>query len=486
VSWTRVSTIPVLAALLAGGLAGCDTGTPSALGPDQAVTVAGRLVGKDGKPVARTRVALYRRPGVAETLGNLFVITASVGVACLADDPPALCRGNRRETTGEDGSFRFEMKGRDTYEGGTRNAAAFSLSAALAPHGSEVTGPDTTVSFKVQVADLHLPDVNFWEPALAYSGAGNTGRLTWSPPPTGLGDAPTYEAEFEDPAGRLAWAYPDIHIPASLDSRYLEDLSGGAAVHARAHLSGQSTTFDFDYRSQGVPFTGSAGPPLSRRRACFIDDASAVPHRLPPPCSLTDGAIGTAFRPPTNACRSTATSPCPVAPVAPYIDLGAPALVDTVVVRGCVSGCSVSLSDDGRTWREAGAVPLNGAPARTNGLLALQLAGAPAAAGGPRRAPSLTRARYARVTFPDRDASRLTEVSVWGPAGQALPPPTEPLVAPPSRVPGGHAGPARPGGGSGVPLLVAVNVVGLLVILAVVAVLLRRRGRASTTPPPPA
>lgn len=454
----RPLTALLLCAGLVSGLAACDAGTSSALNPDESVLVHGRLVGPDGKPVARTRVALYRQPSLGEAIGGTFVVLASAGIACLADNAPQVCQGARHTVSGDDGAFSYSLKGSDTYEGSGRNAATFSLSAALPARGDQLTGPDTTESFKIQVADLHVPDVAFWQPQVAYSGAGAGGHLTWSAPAPALGDQPTFEAEFEDPTGNLVWAYPNLQSPATVDARMLEDHDGGVAVHARPHRVGTGTVFNFDYRSPGVIFRGSAGAPLSRQRACFVA-VTGHPAVRQRPCRLTDGDIATVFAAQAGCAAQAPASPCPQAQTdAPFIDLGTAATMDLVVLHGCSGSCLIDTSNDGEHWTAAGGrQPTD--PQTFNGLDAFPL-------------PHGTRARYLRTTG---STNRLTEVSVWGPAGQALPPPTEPAPAPPRAISsGGHAASVALSD-SQFRLVILLNVFGLLVIGAVVTALVRRR-----------
>jgi hypothetical protein len=457
--WARRCATLVLGVGILLAIVGCDTGTPSALNPDESVLVHGRLVGADGKPVKRTRVALYRQAGVEEAFGGAFVILASAGIACLADNAPQVCHSPRQTLTADDGTFSYSLKGSDTYEGGSHNAATFNLSAALPPHGDQLTGPDTTQTFRIRVTDLKLPAVAFWQPAISYSGAGASGRLTYGAIAPALGDAPVFEAEFEDPAGNLVWAFAGLHSPATIDARLLEDHDGGVAVHARPHQGGTGTVFNFDYRSPSVIYRGSAGAPLSRQRACYIPVTGRDPVRQRP-CRLTDGDIATLFEPQTGCAETAGGTPCPVTGRnTPYIDLGAPASIDLVAIHGCKSGCLLDTSLDGQHWSPTGGRALTDGPA-PNGLAAI-----PVTAG--------THARYIRANI--TDTSRLTEISVWGPPGQQLPPPTEPAVAPPRSIStGGH--PAQVGlSDSQFRGLVLLNIFGLLVIGAVAVLLLRRR-----------
>ncbi|MGI8607682.1 MAG: discoidin domain-containing protein [Candidatus Dormibacteria bacterium] len=441
-------------------LVGCDVGgTPSALTADQSVRVHGQLIGPDRKPVPGTRVALYRRPGAFEAVGNFFTVVASVGLACLADNGPQLCRDARRTVSADDGTFSFTMKGSETYEGGGHDAASFDLSAALPARGDQLTGPDTVEGFKIQVADLQVPDVHFWQPQLTFAGSGPSARLTWSALPAGFGDRPIFEAEFEDPTGNLIWAYPDLQSPAALDARMLEDHNGGVAVHARPHQVGIGTVFEFDYRTPSVIFRGSAGAPISRQRACYVAVDTSPPVRQHP-CTLTDGDIGALFQPQTGCVQKAGATPCPSAQTnAPYVDLGAPASVDLVVVHGCATTCLVDTSTDAVRWTPAGGSAGTVSPP-ANGLAAIPLT------------PG-TRARYLRAGV--GVISNLTEVSVWGASGQPLPPPTEPAPPPPRPLSsGGHRASVALSDAQ-FRLLLIVNVLGLPAIGALVVALIRRR-----------
>jgi hypothetical protein len=97
------------------------------------------------------------------------------------------------------------------------------------------------------------------------------------------------------------------------------------------------------------------------------------------PCGLTDGDLTTA---------APATTPAAWA----VVDLGRPVPAELVAVRGCTRGCAVEVSDDGSTFRPAGAA--------ANDFGAVVLDGRAVAS--------------VRVSLADATAN-LREISVWGP-----------------------------------------------------------------------
>lgn len=99
------------AILVAPVLAGCET---SQVDPSASVVVTGRVLLADGSPAAGARLGLAREPSAGDFLGSLFIVPLSFFTACLADPPPALCRGRsiRRTTTAAGGICAFHLKGK--------------------------------------------------------------------------------------------------------------------------------------------------------------------------------------------------------------------------------------------------------------------------------------------------------------------------------------------------------------------------------------
>jgi hypothetical protein len=340
-----------------------------------AVTISGRVLRADSFPAAGVAVGLERQPTVGEIVTGLVIVPLTLFTACLADPPPALCRGRdvRRTTTAADGSYAFRLTGGDTRTD-FGNARTLSLSAELPPAAGEVAGAAVTAGFKVQTADLALKDLQMWQPRVTVA----AGRIGWDP----LADAGTYTVVVEDAGGQPVWSFDGRGREVAFDPRILEDTAGALAVSTQSSTTAEGTTVDVVRRSARVGYRSAAGPPLSRGKPCDHGTVAVAP------CALTDGNLADRLPPPAPAGPST-TVPATTAPAAvdsATIDLGRPTTFALVVVRGCT--CEVEGSPDGRTWSPLG---------RSTGYTAVV----------PGRTGS---ARFVRVTGALTD---LGEVSVW-------------------------------------------------------------------------
>ena len=363
--------------LLAVTLAACET---SNLESSAAVSVSGRVLGPDGGPVAGVAVGLEREPSVGELLGGLLIVPLTFFTACLADPPPAICRGRdiQRTTTGADGGYSFQMTGRKA-QTAFGNAADFSLVAAVPAASGERSGASVSADFKIQTENLVLPGLQVWQPTVTVG----AGRVTWSPPAGGG----AMSVAAEDAGGQHVWTFEATRSELTFDPRILEDTSGTLAVAARTSLGAEGTDVSITRRSGRVPYRSTTGPPASRGRPCVIGAPVS-------PCPVTDGDFTNRMPTPPPAPTTSSTAP---APQTATIDLGRSVDVSLVVVRGCA--CQVERSVDGQSWTVLG---------RSTGNSAV----VPARVGA---------ARYVRLTGPVSD---LREVSVW--EGSPPPPPAAP------------------------------------------------------------
>jgi hypothetical protein len=183
----------------------------------------------------------------------------------------------------------------------------------------------------------------------------------------------------------------------------LEDTAGQLAVAAVTSAGAEGTTVTLRRQSARVDYRSAAGPPLSRGRPCTAG-APAVPVT---PCPFTDGNFVNRLPRPATPITTT-SAPGAVTPETATIDLGRPADVSLIVVRGCA--CQVERSTDGQTWTAVG---------RASGYTVI----APSRVGP---------ARFLRLTGPLSD---LHEVSVWEGAPAAAPAPPGPGTAPPPPAP---------------------------------------------------
>ena len=369
---------------LAATLAACES---SNLDRSAAVVVSGRVLRADGTPAGGAPVALEREPTAGEVITGLVVIPLSLFTACLADPPAALCQGRsvKRATTSADGSYSFNLTGRDT-QTAFGNARSFSLSA-------EVSGALVTADFRIQTQSLRLPDLQAWQPAVTVV----PGRIAWDPPAPG-----SYQVVVEDSGGQLVWTFDSTRTEVTYDPRLLEDTTGSLAVSSLTKTTAEGTTVGVRRQSARVLYRSTAGPPVSRGRPCSVGPAGTPVS----PCPLTDGNLANTLpRPATTTTSTTGSTAAPVADTV-TVDLGRAVEVSLVAVRGC--SCEVERSADGQAWTSVG---------RAAGYTAV--------------VPSRTGpARFIRLTG---SISQLREVSVW--EGAAAPAPPAPAGASPGEPP---------------------------------------------------
>ena len=341
----------------------------SGLDANTTVTIAGKVVA-DGKPLAATKVVLLKELDLGEVVGGLFVTTASLGLACLSDHPPALCSNNAHlATTDLTGAFSFSVKGGQT-QGSLGTASTMEVMAHVPARASEVAGAASMAEFQVQTATLALPDLRIWQPDLSWS-AGD--RPAWSPVP-GTGSA-TYSVEFYDLHGGQWWVTGAMKSGDRVDGHVLENLDGTFDVAARTRGTANGTTVDNTYISGSVPFRGDAGAPPSRGAGCAPVTSNA---RLAfARCPLTSGSVAS-------------NSQLAVGATGVVIDLGQQRTISLVVLRGCSGQCKLAVSSDLNTWTDVGSV--------TGTYTTLSVA------------PNAPR-RFVRVST--SDVASLRQVSVW-------------------------------------------------------------------------
>ena len=360
-----------LALIVAGAACGIQS---SGIDPNAGVTITGKAVGADGKPLVARRVVLIKELDLGEVVGGLFITAASLGLACLADHPPALCAKNARITTTEsDGSYSFTVKGSDTQ--GSFGVASTMEVLTRAPAGDgEAAGPTSLAEFNVQATSLTLPDLRIWQPKV---GLAIDGRATWQSVPSTHGNSPTYSVEVNDSRGNQWWAAHGMRPGDRIDPRVLEDISGTFDVMARTRGAANGTTVDWTYVSGAVAVQGHVGAPPSRRGRCAPLTSNGGVGTFGT-CPVTSGATGG----PSQLLNATNGL---------VVDLGSLRSVSFLVLRGCGVPCKMSVSADLETWTEIASV--SGAYATTTVT------------------PSRT-ARYLRVTG-SKDLSGLRQVSAW-------------------------------------------------------------------------
>ncbi|MDQ6613660.1 MAG: hypothetical protein M3083_02580 [Actinomycetota bacterium] len=351
--------------------AGCAAST---VAPSAPIHLSGSVADAAGHPVGGAPLLLFKEVDFGEALGGLTAAVATLGIACFLAHGPAVCARARKATSGPDGSFSYDLTGRDT-QGSVGNADNFDLTALLPPTPGSPARAATTVRFRVQKTTLVVPTLRAWGTPIQLTARPSGIQVSWTSLPSGYGPAPSYAIDFVDGASpRAVASVADAAPGATVDPRWLEDRSGTTEVDASNRVSGPGTDFVFTYRSQTAPFQGRSSP-LSRRAACFgsTGDQPAAPVN---PCRLTDGDLFTPAGVPGDAV---------------YLDLARPAPVGLVVIRGGSGFGVVESSTDAKAWN-----PLGNATGTFSPLKAA------------------TTARYVRVRSTSGvNLGNLTEISVW-------------------------------------------------------------------------
>jgi hypothetical protein len=366
----RLAALLIVAALAAGC---AQSKVPAAA----KVTLTGRVDRQDGTPAAGMRLALTRVPDLGELAFQGIPVAATLGTACLADDPPPLCKLLQRTQTDATGTYTVHMNGSDV-QGTFNTATNFDLTAQLPATGSQVDGPSVRAGFQIQRTELTVPVLRFWEPdRVSANGDAKNVTLDWTP----FGNVREYTAHFSV-NGQEIWSGA-TDPGATMDARAVEDANSVVHISTAAGADGPDTTFQLWYTTQGIGFRGTAGAPESRGKTCAAEGNQS-------PCALTDGAFD----------HPLADQPCAQPQCAVngwvYVDLGKPEPVGTVFARANpVGALTVETSDDAKNWTVR-------ATARDAGRFATIAL------------PETVTARYVRVRADQGSRlTGLTQLSVW-------------------------------------------------------------------------
>lgn len=357
----------------------------SRVDPEAAITVSGRAQDVDGSPLTDRAVRL----GSGITEGEVGLAILTVGVSCMSGS----CRGDFYDTSASaDGSYRFELRGRDT-QSSFGEALSFLASTSAPPSDGHPSGAAASARFRIQSEVVKLPALRLVDPALAVDGNGAEITARWR-----AGAAPgPYTVTFEEAAAVPVWAEATGAGELPVDARVLEDTAGQVVVSGTRTDATEGSDVVLEWRSPSVGYAGGLGAPPSRGRPCTVmaGDGSSAPG---PGCRLTDGDLQSGGVEPF-VCTSAENRECPPTAWA-RVELGGPVPAEVVVVRGCSASCMV------RAVTEGAAGPHDvGAVSGEFGLLRLD--GTPVTA--------------VDVAVGDHP---LREVSVWGPA------PARPPLAP--------------------------------------------------------
>ena len=397
-------------------------------------TLTGRVVGPDGSPLAGAPVTVVEgRSGFGLDAALTAIFT--LGIACVAS-PTACDLGGRVADAGTtDAEGRYELTLPGAHLPGFETDEDWVLQVGRAPVAGELTGPSSSFELEVNTAVHEAPDLAVWDGTPTVTTVGDLLRIAL---PALGGDAGLDEVgpRFVDDGGDVVW-----HVEGeTVDPRVLEDrstrfvASGGKDVTVR-HADGR-TIYHQQVATATVPYAGALVP-LSRAKPCASSAGGLVG------CPHTDGDLVTR----TPLATDEAVT----------VDLGAPAEVGLVVVRGGGSQGSdevvVEASADGTAWQRL--------PHR-------RLSGAEGWSAGPRPREGVLSARYVRV---GGGVAELAEISVWAPTA------AERAAAAPSSSDGEGGGGGPGGDDDAVPWGAALTGGALVLGAGGLLIAARRRGR---------
>ena len=139
-----VRAIRALAALGAVALlAGCLE--QSSLDPNSTVKISGKVIASDGHLLTNTKVVLLERVDVADRVADRLLTAATLGMACLADHPPTICRFLTSQTDAG-GAYSFTITGDDT-RGMLGVANTMEVITRQQARGREAGGPVVAATF---------------------------------------------------------------------------------------------------------------------------------------------------------------------------------------------------------------------------------------------------------------------------------------------------------------------------------------------------
>ncbi len=344
------------------------------------MSVSGRALNASGKPLADTKVLLFKQADIGEVVFGSVLAIGSLGTVCLLPDAPALCRQATAATTDQDGRYRFDLTGADTQ--GTLGTES-TLNVVFAGDGTS-----TTISFAAQDSEVSLPDARLWNAGAKVSPGSGGIRLSWRALPQAAGAKRTHSAQlFQGKSAAALWSQDVSGNATTIDPRLLEDRAGEVAAGARSDLSGGSGAGKVTayYLSQRLAVRATAGKPPSRGRPC-ASVVGPTPASVKPKaaCGITDGDLASPAK--LNSAGKGVVSGV-------VVDLGRTRSLSLIVARGFSGQVLVEISDDGVAYRTV--------QTALGAAIVVQPSGRPSA-------------RFVRLRSPTGlDESLASELSIW-------------------------------------------------------------------------
>ena len=249
--------VPAVLAALSLTVIGCSV---SDVDPDATVRISGHALDARGRPLADTKVLLFKQADIGEILVGTTLAIGTLSTICLLPDPPAVCNA------GPDGHDRRGRPLRVRAEGlrhpGHARDGVDAERRVLRPGGPGQ-----------HVGELHRqghlghgarrPALEGRAPTCPTAAArsGSRGRRC----PAAAGDDAGYSAQlFDADTGSVLWSQAASGDEATVDPRILEDRPGSVAVNAGTSLSGRQR---HRRRTRQLPVGPAAGRGHRRRAA---------------------------------------------------------------------------------------------------------------------------------------------------------------------------------------------------------------------------
>jgi hypothetical protein len=392
----RTAAAAAALVLLAGGCSdrGGDAGSAAPVDPSAVPPTAAEVTGPairgtvrtpDGAavPGARVEVTLVRtkeeRRGVG--IGAAF----SLGLTCIVDKRG--CRAPHRDgVSASDGTFAIAMP---VNNGDPPIGVAVSVVATAAgtraddtsadDTGADDTGADgtsrvgTTVVLPAKAAKGAEVDVPVAAGALRLVRGGNDLRVRMpavpGARPSGAVAVSLTQLAKDGDVSAATTDFSETTVGLPFDVRLAEDSRLLVTARQAARLRGMEATLS------ATNVLAGGAVPVSRDAPCSLTDSrgKARPQK---PCGLTDGTLGSPWAPDDDP--RCAQGPCPGTVQDDHRDvvvrLARAVPAKLLVVRGCGFTCVVSVSSDGKRYRE---LPAPDSASSTDGFYVQKLSGLP-------------------------------------------------------------------------------------------------------------
>lgn len=336
-----------LRALLACAVAATAVTVPAVASPQPRPTfVRGRVLDDAGRPVAGATVRLTSDH-------DLFGFPILVACATFLFLPEPCRPAVATATTGRDG--RYAIRVHNTSAVGQPGQKSLTI---FGPGGTpSLPGAYTATQVYWAQRDLGVPDLRLWNAEPSVEAIGPAVRVRRQPMPASFGRPQQAAPSVYLLQGTNAvWRYADTNDEHWSDARTVEHgVTGVRQVAVATFGHGYKAT----YFSRAVPVAATRVKPLSRGASCaaYGPDDSLLPLSG---CRYTDGKLADAVDP-RYATASYKACQYPSARCAHpgwvRLDLGAPAVAQAAVVRGCqpdpndtTGTLPAEVSVDGATW----------------------------------------------------------------------------------------------------------------------------------------